>query len=143
MSTPVPPWQAATTGSAPLARHINQFLGAHQVQVLYQATQTAAVVTNGAAHSNSNSLYMAQSFTTAVGQTKIGYVSTPLGSYVSNEALLGPFTLSLYANSAGAPSGPAIVTTQIATQYPQSITLGVDTVYVNYPLPATVTASTQ
>lgn len=135
MTTPI--WQAPTSGQAPLAAHVNQLLCGHTIVNLYTGTQTSAVTTNGTAHTNSNSLYMAQSFTTAAGQTAIGYISAPIGSYNASGSTLGTMTINLYANSAGTPTGSPIVTTTITTEYVQKITSGVDTVYVSYPLPAT------
>lgn len=135
MTTPV--WQAPTSGQPPLATHVNQFVSVHSIKNIYTAVQTSSATTNGTAHSNSNGQYMAQSFTTLAGQTTIGYISAPIGSYNSSGANLGPLTISLYANSGGAPTGSPLVSVVAATEYVQSITGGTDTVYVSYPLPIT------
>lgn len=134
MTTPT--WQAPTAGQPVLANHVNQFFGYHKVTNLYTAVQTAAVVTNGTAHSNSNSLYMAQSFTTGASQSAIGYLNLPYGTYVSTGSILGPSTIGIWTNSGGAPGTP-LVTTTLTAEYARSITLGVDTVYVSYPVPVT------
>lgn len=134
MTTPV--WQAPTAGQQVRADHVNQFLGFHKSTNLYTAVQTAAVITNGTAHSNSNSLYMAQSFTTGASQTAIGYLNLPYGSYVSSGSVLGTTSIGIWTNVAGAPGVP-LVTTTITTEYAQGITQGVDTTYAPYPVPVT------
>lgn len=141
MSTPN--WQAATSAQPPLAAHINQLLGTHLIVPLYTGVQTAAVTTNGATTTNSNSLYMAQSFTTAVGQTTVGYVSIPLSTTTTTGSSLGTISVGLYANSAGAPTGSALVSTTVTAEYSNFLTSGTTTVYIFVPLPVTgLSAST-
>lgn len=133
----IPAWLGATAGSQPQAGQINQFLGAHTSQYLYAAALTASQVVNGAGHINSNGQYLAQSFTTAAGQTAVGYVIAPITSFTPSGATLGPTTLSLYANSGGAPTGSPLVSTTITTEYAYAVSGGTFTVNVTYPLPAT------
>lgn len=144
MASNIPVYQSATAGQAALAGSINQLLGSHPSIVSYAAVLKASQTVNGAAHSSGDATtYWAQSFTTAVGQTTIGYVIAPIGSFTASGAALGTTTLSLYANSGGAPTGAPLVSTTITTEYADSVTSGTDTVQVTYPLPITgLTAST-
>lgn len=137
-----PTWQAATSGQTANAGHVNQLLAGHAATVLYAGTQTAAQATAGTATTASNSQYMAQSITTAAGQTAIGYVQLTLTGNNSSGTNLGTITVSLYASSGGAPAGSPLVTTTVATEYTWGVTGGATTTFVTIPLPATVTAST-
>ena len=112
-----PVWQAATLGSAPRAAHVNQFLGSHAMQVLYAGTQRAAQSTVGSGNVSTNGTYLAQSFTTAVGQTAIGYVVIQLAANTSAGANLGSTTVSIQANASGAPSGTALVSATVTAEY--------------------------
>jgi hypothetical protein len=142
-----PAWLGATSGSNPVAGQINQFLGAHQVQYLYAGTLKTSQATNGSAHtSGSATLYIAQSFTTAAGQTTIGYVSVPVDSFTASGSTLGTTTLSLYANSSSAPTGSPLLSTTLTTEYAYlgSNSGSSDNVSLIYPLPVTgLTASTE
>lgn len=115
--TGTPTWQAATAGQAPLAAHVNQYLGTHAMQVLYTGTQRAAQSTVGSGNVSTNGTWLAQSFTTAVGQTAIGYVVIQLAANTSAGANLTPTAVSIQANSAGAPSGTALVSTTLTAEY--------------------------
>lgn len=141
MSTPT--WSAATAGQPPLAAQVNQLLGSHAVQVLYPGTLQASNTANGSAHTSGNGIYMAQQVTTGASQTAIGYITAPIGSYTASGALLGSTTLALYSSSAGAPTGSALASVTLTTEYSDSVTGGTDTVNVTYPLPVTgLTAAT-
>jgi len=143
----VPAWEGATAGSAALAAQINQFLGTHSASYLYAGTLKESQTTNGSAHtSGSATLYIAQSFTTATGQTAIGYVSAPIDSSTATGATLGTTTLSLYANSGGAPTGSPLISTTLTTEYAYfgSSSGSSDNVSLIYPLPiSSLTASTE
>lgn len=133
-----PNWLAATTGQTPQAAQINQLLGAHTSTQLYTATQTAAQLTTGAGTVSSNGLYIAQSFSTAAGQTAIGYVVAYISTTATSASQLVPTTLSLYANSAGAPTGSPLVSVTMTAEYVSSAPT-----LVTFPLPITgLTAST-
>lgn len=135
-----PTWQAATAGQAPLAGHVNEFLGTHTASILYAGVQTAAVITSGAISTNTNGTWLAQSFTTAAGQTAIGYVIIPLRTASTSGSTLAPTTLSLYANSGGAPAGSPLVSTTLTAEYATTGTLNT---FNTYPLPVSgLTAST-
>lgn len=140
---PTPAWQAPTSGSTPLATHVSQFLGTHLSQSIYTAVQKSAQTTAGATSTNTNGLFLAQSFTTAVGQTTVGYVQVPVSTTTTSGSSLATTTLSLFANSAGAPSGSALVSTTITAEYANLATGGTATTFALYPLPVTgLTAST-
>lgn len=131
--TAIPSWLGATAGQGAQAGQINQLLGAHAVTYLYAATQRAAQSTAGSGSVNSNGTWIAQSFTTAVGQTAVGRVVLTLAVTGSPT----PLTVGLYANSGGAPTGSALVSAAV----PKEFLTGTGTAF-SIPLPATVTAST-
>lgn len=131
--TGIPSWLGATSGQGAQAGQINQFLGAHAVTYLYAATQRAAQSTAGSGAVNSNSLWIAQSFATASGQTAIGRVVLTLAVTGSP----APLTIGLYATSGSAPTGSALVSAVV----PKEFLTGSATA-LSIPLPATVTAST-
>lgn len=136
-------WLAAAPGPLPLAQQVNQFLVSHPTMYLYTGTQTAQQITAGATSTSSNSLWLAQSFATAVGQTAVGYVTVPITTTSTSGTALAPTTLSLYANSGGAPTGSALVSTTLTAEYANFASGGTATVLVDYPLPVTgLTAST-
>jgi hypothetical protein len=112
-----PNWQAATTGQAPQAAHINQLLGTHSIKLLYTGVLKSSQTTAGSGTTNTNGTWLAQSFTTAVGQTAVGYVILNLNSNTSQGSNLNPATVSIYANSAGAPTGSALISTTVTTEY--------------------------
>lgn len=141
--SPVTTWLAATTGQPPLAQQINQFLVTHPTQYIYAGILKDNQVVNGAGHTNSQSQYMAQAFTTSAGQTTIGYVIAPITSFTASGSTLGTITLSVYANAAGAPTGAPLVTVTITTEYAHLVSNSVFNTPVLYPLPVTgLTAST-
>ena len=136
----VPTWLGATSGQAAQSGQINQLLGAHTSQYLYAAVQTAGVTAAGATSTPTNSTWLAQSFTTAVGQTSIGYVIVPLRTVTASGGTLAPTTLSLYANSGGAPTGSALASVTVTAEYAFTAVLNTPIIY---PLPVTgLTAST-
>ena len=139
-----PSWLGATSGSLPVAGQVNQFLGTHNSQYLYAGVQQAAQTTLGSVETASNGVYMAQSFTTGASQTAVGYVSMPLGSTVASGSSLAPIALGLYANSGGAPGGSPLVTVTATTEYMFLASGGgTASAFLLYPLPATVTPSTE
>lgn len=131
--TAIPSWLGATASSAAQAGQVNQFLGAHTATFLYASVQKAAQTTAGSGAVNSNSLWIAQSFSTAVGQTQVGRVVLTLAETLPP----APLTVSLYANSAGAPTGAALVSAAVPKEF-----LTGSPAALSIPLPATVTAST-
>lgn len=133
----VPNWLGATAGQPPLATQVNQLLGPHSVAYLYAAVLAASVTTMGAATTGTNGLYLAQSFTTGVSQTAVGYVAAPISTTATSGSALQPTTLGLYANSAGAPSGSALVSTTVTAEYANLSTGGSSNVFTVFPLPAT------
>lgn len=138
-----PTWLGATSGSLPVAGQVNEFLGTHSAQYLYAGVQTAVQGTAGSTSSTTNGLYLGQSFTTAAGQSTVGYVVVPVSTATTSGSLLATTTLSLYATSGGAPSGSPLVSTVVTAEYANLATGGTATVKVPIPLPVTgLTAST-
>lgn len=132
--TGIPIWLGATAGQATQAGQISQFLGAHAATYLYAGTLHAQANTAGSGSSGSNGQWLAQSFTTASGQTQVGRVVLTL-------ALAGspaPTTIGIYASSGGLPTGSALASTPL----PKEFVPGTATA-ISIPVPCTVTALTQ
>ena len=112
-------WLGATAGVGilPTAAQQAAFLGVHKAQMLYAGTLGSAQSIGGSGTTNSNSLYIAQSFTTGAAQTTIGYVLLNMAALTGSGGLLGPMTVGLYANTAGAPTGAALISIQAAAEY--------------------------
>jgi hypothetical protein len=93
-------WVAASSGSAPLAAQINQFLTTHAFTAVYTGAEQDHQATAGSGAVDSNSLYIAQKFTSG-------------GTYTSGRVVLtlavtgtpAPWSLSLQSDNSGAPSG--------------------------------------
>ena len=133
-----PVWQAPTTGQPPLASHINQGLGAHACSVYYGGTQTDGQTTSGGTTVSTNGLWLAQSFTTAVGQTAIGHVTISLTTTTTSGSLLVPTTVTINTNNAGAPSTTVLVSAACTAEYAfNGSGGGVNTNRLNFPTPIT------
>lgn len=133
---PTPAWTAATPGQPPLAAQVNQLLGTHQVLPLYAGVQQAAGSSTTTTATAGNGTWLAQSFTTGAGQTAIGYVLTTFNSQNTSGSNLAPATLALYANSGGAPSGSALASVSVSTEYAYSASGGgTSPTYIVTPLP--------
>lgn len=130
MTAPI--YQAATTGSAPRAAHVNQLLGTHAVTYLYAGAQQGGQTTLGSGSANTNGLYLAQSFT--AGST------FSLGRVVLTLALTGApvtTTVSIQTSTGTAPSGTALVSTTLP---PAMVPASAGTVSI--PLPCSLTSGT-
>jgi hypothetical protein len=133
-----PTWQAATTGQVPKAGQVNQYLGTHKAQVLYPSLRKANQSTAGTGSTQTNCLYIAQSFTSAVGQTQTGYLVITVNTTGGLTGLLPPTTVTLRPNNAGAPSATILGSTTVASEY---VATGPATAVI--PMPVTgLTAST-
>jgi hypothetical protein len=128
-----PNWDGATAGQPTLAAQINQFMGTHTSQFLYAATQVGAQTTLGAGSTNTNSLYLAQTFTTPGSPTNVGRVVIDLSSTLNPN----PAILSIQATTGGAPSGTPLVSVAIPKEYVAT------THIVTIPSPVALSASTQ
>lgn len=138
-----PTWQAPTSGQPPLAHHVNQALGAHTTTVIYNGTQTAGQTTSGGTTVSTNGTWLAQSFTTAVGQTAIGHISLSLTTTTTSGSLLTPTAVSIRTNNAGAPSATVLISVPVTAEYANLASGGVSTTRINFPTPLTgLTAST-
>jgi hypothetical protein len=132
--TGAPAWDGATTGSPPLAAQVNQLLFAHSVTLLYQGVQQdAQIVPGSGSASTAGGTYLAQRFTTGVSQTGLGYALAHILGGVAGF----PLSLSVYASSAGAPTGSPLITVQAPSEY-----VAFGPAYLTFPLPLTVTANT-
>ncbi len=122
-----PNWIGASTGSQPLAAQTNQFLGTHAITYVYTGTSFSTQSTTGSGGTNSFATWLAQSFTTGGSTTSVGRARINL-SFTGSPT---PMTLSLYANSAGAPTGAPLASTVVPSAY---LTAGGATVSI--PVPA-------
>jgi hypothetical protein len=111
-------WQAPTSGQQPRAAHVSQLLGPHALTMLYAGNSVAAQTTAGSGSVSTNGLYLAQSFTTGTA-TSVGYVVLGLTPTTGSGSQLATTTVSLYANTSGAPSGAPIVSTTVTAEYAQ------------------------
>lgn len=125
-----PSWSAATSGQPGLASQVNQFLAAHAVTCIYSGQFVSGQTTLGSGAVNTNSLYIAQSFSSSFATT-VGRVAL----YLSHTGSPGPVTVSLYGNSGSAP-GTVIASTPLPLDF-----TGTSAAVVLIPLPATVTPS--
>jgi hypothetical protein len=108
-----PAWQAPTSGQQANAGAVNQLLGTHAVTYVWTGAEQAHQSTAGSGGVNSDGLWIAQSFATASGQTTTGYV-------VVTAKVTGtpaPWTLSIQASSAGAPSGTALASAAVPKEF--------------------------
>ena len=107
-----PSWLAATSGQATNAGQVNQLLGSHAVKYLYTGTSLGSSTTLAGTATNTNGLYIAQSFTPGSTQT--------VGRWILTLAVTGnpaPLVFTIQTNSAGAPSGTVLSTTVIPKEF--------------------------
>ena len=128
-------WLAAVSGQLPLAQQPNALQVTHASVILYTATlKTAGGYVLGSGSVTSNTSWNATSFTTAVGQTAVGYVIMNITAATTSGSLLSPWTVSLYTDNAGVP-GTVLVSTTVPTEYFNSVG-------PNPPVPLPVTGLT-
>lgn len=128
-----PNWQGASTGIRPQAAQINQFLGSHTVTIVYAGTSFASQTTAGAGGTNSNGLYLAQSFNTGGSSGMSRVVLTLAVTGTPN-----PATVSIQSDNAGVPSGTVLGSTVL----PPTFVAGSATA-ISIPVFAAVAAATQ
>jgi hypothetical protein len=107
-----PAWKGASTGSQPLAGQVNQFLGTHAVNFVYNGVSAASSTTLAGTATNTNGLYIAQQFTPGSTQTIQRWVLTLAVTGSPN-----PLTVTLQTASGGAPSGTILSTTLVPKEY--------------------------
>jgi len=117
MTGAVAQYLAAAAGQPPLAQQINQFFSNHPTTYIWAGNLQANQSTAGTGSTTSNGLYIAQSFATAASQTTIGYIGVDMQVTVSSGSVLGPLTIGIYANAAGAPTGSALVSNTFTVEY--------------------------
>jgi hypothetical protein len=110
MATPT--YLAATSSNPTRAGQVNQFLGTHTVNYIYNGVSQGSSTTLAGTATNSNGLYIAQQFTPGSAQTIQRWVLTlaVTGSPV-------PLTMTIQTNNSGVPSGTVLATTQIPRDY--------------------------
>ena len=111
MATPA--WLAATSGYNAYAGQVNQFLGAHAITYVYQGQLQANQETLGSGSVSSDGLWIAQSFTTAAGQSAVGWVAVAVAVTGSPS----PWVVSLQASVSGAPSGTPLASTSFPHEF--------------------------
>lgn len=107
-----PNWLGATSGQLPLANQINQFLGTHAITFVYTGTQSGASTTLSGSATNSNGLYIAQSFTPGSNQTIQRWIFT-----LAVTGTPGPLTMTIRTNSGSSPSATILSTTLIPNAF--------------------------
>lgn len=107
MATPA--WIGATTAQPPLANQVDQFMGTHAATFVYTGASFSSQTTVGSGTVQSNSLWIAQSFTTGASTTTCGRIA-PVFAVTGGPT---PLTVQIRTNSAGAPSATVLVTTVI------------------------------
>lgn len=133
MTTPT--WQAATATYSALAGHVNQYLTTHATTYMWTGTLQESNTTDAGTHVSGNGTWLAQKITLSASQTTTGWAVLPIYSYTSSGSVLGPATLSLQADSSGAPSGTSLTSVTVYTEYAYAVSGGV-AAQVPYPLPA-------
>lgn len=129
MTTPV--WLAATSGQTGNAGQVNQFFGTHPSTFIYTGTSQNAQTTAGSGGTNSNSLYIAQSFTAGSTYTTARVVLT-----LAVTGTPSPAVISIQTSSSGAPSGTVLGTTSL----PPGFLSGAATA-ISIPLIASLTSA--
>lgn len=139
MST-IPTLQAAASGQPGNAGLINQFLASHNAQFVWSGQALISSQSTGSGvYQSTQSQWLAQTIVTGNSQTLIGSVSLQLSAVGGSptSALIAPLTVGLYADASGLPTGSALATATVSSQYVYS-----QPFWMNVPLAATVTAST-
>lgn len=130
MTTPA--WNGATAGQPTLAAQINQFFGTHPSTLVYTGTSQNSQTTAGSGGTNSNSLYIAQSFVASST-----YAAARVALTLAVTGTPSPATISIQTNSGSAPSGTALGTTALPPGF-----LSGSATAISIPLPASLTNAT-
>lgn len=129
-----PNWNGATAGQPTLAGQINQFLGTHSSTFAYTGTSQFAQTTAGTGGTNTNGLYLAQSFVTGASAVTVSRVALTL----SVTGTPPPATVSIQTNTGAAPSGTVV---GAATLLPPTFVTGSAT-SISIPISAALGATT-
>lgn len=139
MST-VPTMLAAASGQPGNAGLVSQFLAAHTAAFIYSGARVvSSQATGSGVYQSTASQWLSQEIVTGSSQTVIGSIALQLSTVGGSptSALIAPLTVGLYADSGGLPSGSALATATVSSQYVYS-----QPFWAVIPLTATVTAST-
>lgn len=116
-----PAWQAPASGQQANAGAVNQLLGTHAITYAWTGLEQSSQSTAGSGAAGSNSLWIAQKFTTAAGQTTVGYMALTLQVTGSPST----WAVSIQASSGSAPSGTALVSTSVPKEFIPSASPGI------------------
>lgn len=111
-----PDWVGANAGSALFAGQVNQFMGGHQANILFQANIRAQSSTATATSTNQTctSLYVGIPFTTTSTQTTVGYISlNMICSNPGSPTTSLPITVGVYPDSGS--NSPVITSPLVLT----------------------------
>lgn len=115
-----PTYLAAVAGRAANSGQINQFLGSHQTQFVYAggAIQSQAAIGTSVYETTATQWY-SQLFATTSSQTSIGAVNVQISTVGGSPTLqlIPPLVISLYADSAGQPTGSPLVTNTVSSSF--------------------------
>ena len=133
MGSDNPTYLAAVAGQGANAGMVNQFLGSHSAQFVYAGGTTQSQGASGAGVYQSTAVsWYSQLIATTADQTAIGSVNlqiSTIGGSPINQTI-PPLTVSLYANSAGLPTGSPLVSNSISSTLVYSSPF-----WLNVPLP--------
>lgn len=132
MTTPT--WYAPVVNDTAIAGNVDQLLGTHAIDYLYQGTSQESDTSGGSGYVSPFNLNLAESFTTAIGQTTISRLELYLATFGAGTDVL----LTIESDSAGLPSGTVIAgPVTIPLEFPSGAWLSI-------PMPvAGLSASTQ
>lgn len=113
-----PTWQAATAGYPANAGHVNQLIATHDVSYIYNGQTLRSSQTRGIdVYSDTQTQWLSQTITTAATQTAISSVDLQVSAVGGSPTLtlIGPLVVSIYADSAGLPTGSPLATVSITS----------------------------
>lgn len=116
----VPSYVAATAGQSSRAGQVNQFLAAHTSTFVYSGGAAVSSQTTGTGvYSDTRAQWLTQRITTGASQTTIGSLQLQVAAVGGSPTLnlIPPLQVSLYADAAGLPAGPALASTALGGNY--------------------------
>jgi hypothetical protein len=152
MST-IPTWTGAQTKYGGDAGLVNQFLASHTALYQYSGQSIASQQATGTAvYIDTLNQWLSQTITTGTSQTDIGAVGLQLSTIGGSPTLplIPALTVSLYADSAGVPTGPALASATVSGNYVYNSSFWVQiplfvtglTASTNYHLVTSITGTT-
>lgn len=131
--TQIPTWVAASAGSNSAGGHVNQFLGAHNSQIIYTGAAGSAQTTGSGLFQSTYGTWLSQQIATLAGQTTLGYVQVQVAAVGGSPTaeLIPALSVGLYSDVNGLP-GQVIASASVASSYVYS-----QPFWVTVPLAAT------